>query len=91
MPPQKRDKRFPIKLPPWHEKRLIWWALCKGVFKTSLAQNTLQARIEANAAQIEEMIQELAVDRGMTVTELKRKALDDAGFSIAEDEETDED
>lgn len=89
MPSKKTEKRFPIKLPPWHEKRLIWWALCKGTSKTMLAQNTLQARVEANAGQIEEMIEELARDKGMTITELKRKALDDAGFSMTEDDDDD--
>ena len=82
-----RDRRFSIGLPPWHEKRLIWWSLCKKVKKTQLAQNTLQARIEANAEHIEQMLQELATDSRMTLTELKRKALEEANFTLLDDDD----
>lgn len=77
-------KRFPIKLPPWHEKRLIWWAWCKGVSKTGLAQNTLQARIEANEEMIERMLEEAAADQGISVDELKQKIIEEK--SKSEDE-----
>lgn len=87
MAAKKAEKRFPIKLPPWHEKRLIFWALCKGTSKTMLAQNTLQARIEANAEHIEEMMKELAQDKGKTITELKREALDNANFTLTDEDE----
>jgi len=81
-------KRFPIKLPPWHEKRLIWWAACKGTSKTGLAQNTLQARIEHNKDLIEEMLAEMASDRGISVDELKAELLQKSGFTGAvEDDE----
>lgn len=90
MAPKKRDTRFPIKLPPFHEKRLIFWAACKGTTKTQLAQNTLQARVEANAEQIEEMIRELAADRGKTVTELKRELLEKAKYTPPTDDEDEE-
>lgn len=74
-------KRFPIKLPPWHEKRLIWWAAVKGTTKTMLAQNTLQARIEANSGEIEIMLAERAQETGVTLDHLKRQILDKANFS----------
>jgi ferritin-like protein len=70
------SKRFPIKLPAWHEKYLIWWASLKGVSKTALAQNTLQARLEANKEQIEEMLADRARDLGISVDELKARLLE---------------
>ena len=78
----KLAKRFPIKLPPWHEKRLIWWAFCKGASKTGLAQNTLQARVEANAQQIEDMLKDISADRGIALDDLKQEILDGANFSF---------
>lgn len=80
-------KRFPIKLPPWHEKYLIWWAAMKGGSKTGLAQNVIQARVEANKDQIEEMLADRARDLGITVDELKVQLLQAAGFSPVEIEE----
>jgi len=77
-------KRFPIKLPPWHEKHLIWWAAMKGSSKTGLAQNTIQARVEANKDQILEMLADRANDLGITVEELQQKLLQEAGFSAIE-------
>ena len=83
---QDRGKRFPISLPPWHEKRLIWWAAMKGSSKTGLAQNTLQARIEANEEQIESMLADRAQDEGVSVEDLKASLLDDAGYSLSDEE-----
>ena len=83
----KLAKRFPIKLPPWHEKRLIWWAWCKGASKTGLAQNTLQARVEANAEQIEGMLRDIAADRLVSVDDLKQEILDGANFSFEDPDE----
>jgi predicted DsbA family dithiol-disulfide isomerase len=80
-------KRFPIKLPPWHEKRLIWWAAMKGTTKTMLAQNTLQARIEANANDIEVMLAERAGELGVTVETLKQQLLEKSSFSPDTDDE----
>jgi len=77
-------KRFPIKLPPWHEKHLIWWAAMKGTSKTGLAQNTLQARVEANKDQILEMLADRADDLGITVEDLQQLLLQEAGFSPVE-------
>jgi len=73
-------RRFPIKLPPWHEKRLILWAWCKGTSKTGLAQNILQARVEANEDLIENMLKDTATDQGVNVEDLKRQILEGANF-----------
>ena len=78
-----KKRRFSIGLPPWHEKRLIWWSYIKGVSKTGLAQNTLQARIEANDDQIQTALAELAEDQGLSVDDLKRQILE--GTSQAPD------
>ena len=80
-------KRFPIKLPPWHEKRLIWWASIRGASKTGLAQNLIQAKVEENESKIETMLRDRAKDRGMTVEELKAKLLENAGFDASADED----
>jgi predicted DsbA family dithiol-disulfide isomerase len=80
-------KRFPIKLPVWHEKRPIWWATMKGTTKTTLGQNVIQARVEANDVQIEAMLSDRAKDLGISVDELKAQILADNGFSPMEDEE----
>ena len=91
MAPKQRDTRFPIKLPPWHEKRLIYWAYCKGTTKTQLAQNTLQARIEANEPQIDTMMREVAAELGMTLTELQKVALEKGKYTPPERDEEDDD
>lgn len=78
-------RRFPIGLPPWHEKRLIWWAHLKQTSKTSLAQNTLQARIEANDAMIEAGLAELAADAGVPLDEYKAELLRDTSLSTDEE------
>jgi hypothetical protein len=79
-------KRFPIKLPVWHEKYLLWWAAMKGTSKTALAQNTIQARIEANKDQILEMLGDRAKDLGCTVEELQEQILKEAKFNPSESE-----
>lgn len=86
---KKRDTRFPIKLPPWHEKRLIYWAYCKATTKTQLAQNTLQARVEANADQIDAMMLELAQDRAMSLSELQKEVLESAKYTQLDKEKED--
>lgn len=82
-------KRFPIKVPPWHEKYLIWWAAMKGTSKTGLAQNIIQARVETNKDQIEAMLADRAKDLGITVDELKAQLLQKSGF-VAPDSDEDE-
>lgn len=73
-------RRFPIKLPAWHEKYLILWASMKATSKTGLAQNILQARIESNQTQIEAMLTDYATDKKITVDELKTQILQDNDF-----------
>lgn len=82
-------RRFPIKLPEWHEQYLILWAAMKATSKTGLAQNILQSRVEANQSQIEEMLSAYAKNKNLTVEELKIQILNDNGFS-ANGDETDE-
>jgi len=79
-------KRFPIKFPKWHTKRLLWWAHAKGVSKTGLTQNTMQARIEANEEQIERMMQDLAEEAGMKVKAYKAKVLEEMGYDPTDDD-----
>lgn len=79
-------KRFPIKLPPWHEKRLIWWASMKGTTKSTLAMNTIQARVEANEAQIEAMLRDQSIEMGIPVEQLKSDLLEKAGYSTDDDD-----
>ena len=73
-------KRFSVRLPRWHFKRLIWWAAAKGQSVSGLAERTIAARIEANADQIESMIQEEAEDRGLTIAEVKDRWLKAANY-----------
>ena len=80
-------KRFPIKLPVWHEKRLIWWATMKGTTKTTLGQNVIQARVEANDAQIEAMLSDRAKDLGITVEDLKAQILSENNFSATQEDD----
>jgi hypothetical protein len=74
-------KRFPITLPPWHEKRLLFWAYCKGTTKTQMAINTLQARIEANEQQIDRMLAERAESLGISVEELQQQILEASNWA----------
>jgi hypothetical protein len=59
----------------------------KGTTKTMLAQNTLQARIEANASDIEVMLAERAGELGVTVEALKQQLLEKSGFAPDVDDE----
>jgi len=68
-------KRFSVRLTKWHFKRLIWWAAAKGQSVSGMAERTIAARIEANADQIESMIQEEAEDTGQTIAEVKDRWL----------------
>lgn len=72
----KFGKRRSIRLPAWHEKYLKLWAYIKGVGGTTLSQNILQARIEANKSQIDVMIEDLAKDRNITTEELKTQIVE---------------
>lgn len=69
-------KRYSVRLPAWHMKRLIWWAEAKGQTIAGMWQNVVQARVEANAEQIEEMAADIAADQGVTVGEWKQRMLE---------------
>jgi predicted DsbA family dithiol-disulfide isomerase len=56
-------------------KRLIWWAEAKGQTIAGMWQNVVQARIEANDAQIQQMAEEIAEAKGLTVDEWKQRML----------------
>jgi hypothetical protein len=55
-------------------KRLIWWAEAKGQTIAGMWQNVVQARIEANDDQIQQMAEEIA--KGLTVDEWKQRMLE---------------
>jgi hypothetical protein len=57
-------------------KRLIWWAESKGQTIAGMWQNVVQARIEANADQIEAMAEEAAKDEGLTTEQWKQRMLE---------------
>lgn len=87
-------KRFSIRQPSWHYKRLIWWAYAKGQSISGIAERALAARIEANADQIEGMIADIAQDRGITPDELKQLWLRKARFDpsqFADDDQLSDD
>lgn len=74
------DKRYriTIKIPAWHNKRLREWAALKGVARTTLAGNVLQARIEANDKQIVAMLKSRSEDEGLTIEEFIKKIVNDS-------------
>lgn len=83
-----KRKRFPISLPAWHEKRLIWWAYLKEESKTGLAQNILQARMEANDEIVHSGLRELAIDLGVTVDDLKASILKGTSQDLSKREQS---
>jgi len=78
-------KRIMIRLPSWHAKRLIWWAAAKKQSLAGMAQNVIQARVEANKDLIEEMLQDMANDRGVSLDELKQQLLSEANYAPEDD------
>jgi hypothetical protein len=52
--------RFSVSLPKLYYRRLQIWARLKGTNRATLTSNTIQSRIEANWAQIEKDLEELA-------------------------------
>lgn len=77
-------KKWAIGLPPFHEKLFLCWAYCKGVSKTNLAQNLVQARTEANEQQILAMVDERAETWGVSRSEAVARILDEMGFEEGE-------
>lgn len=65
--------RVMITLPIWHYRYLLKWAFAKKQSKAGMIQNVVQARIEANQAQIDEMIAGIAEASGMTPEELEQE------------------
>ena len=89
----KVGRRWQVGLPPFHEKKFLAWAYSKRQSKTALAQNIIQARIEANLTDIDMMVASQAKDWNVSVEEAEEKIL---GFmkydpSIAEIDSEDDD
>jgi len=42
----------------------------------------LQARVEANAQQVEDMLKDISADRGIAVDDLKQQILEEANFTF---------
>ncbi len=67
--------KFGIQLPEWYERELRLWAKLKGVPRAALAANIIQARIEANRAEIQAQLAAIAQYRGIPVEELVKEWL----------------
>lgn len=85
-------KRFSIRLPRWHYKRLIWWSRAKGQSISGMAERIIAARIEANEEQIERMLEDEAQELGVDVEEVKRRWLEEAKYdpSVFGDDQRDD-
>lgn len=77
-------KRLQVIIPPFYMKRLVAWAFCKKQTKTSLAQNILQARIEANDDLIKKMVAEQATDWGVSEADAWERILAEMGYDPKE-------
>ncbi len=82
----KTGKRWPIGLPPFHEKKFLIWAYCKRQSKTGLGQNIIQARVEANLNDIEMMLADQAKDWDVSVEVAEARILEAMKYdpSVAE-------
>ena len=89
----KVGRRWQVGLPPFHEKKFLLWAYSKRQSKTALAQNIIQARIEANLTDIDIMVASQAKDWNISVKEAEGKILDFMKYdpSIAEIDSEDDD
>jgi len=67
--------RTSVIIPRYHYDLLKLWAYFKCTGVSSLSQNVLQARIEANYDQIILMLESRAKDLGLTPEELKNKII----------------
>ncbi len=63
--------KFGIQLPAWYERRLRLWAHYKGTNRATLAANILQARIEANWAEVDKGLDDVAQSLGISREELE--------------------
>jgi predicted DNA-binding protein len=89
MSPRRNMKRYSVRLPEWHMKRLIWWAEAKGQTIAGMWQNVVQARIEANDDQIQQMAEEIAEAQGIAVDEWKQRMLEKNNYESGDDGTTD--
>jgi hypothetical protein len=67
--------RTSILVPKYHHDLLKLWAYFKCTGVSSLTQNIVQARVEANYEQIMLMLESRANDLGLTPEELKNKII----------------
>lgn len=67
--------RFSISLPDWYVRKLRLWAKLKGTNRATLTANIVQARIEANWAEIERELEAIAKFQGKTLEELEAEWL----------------
>lgn len=70
-------KRLAVRVPLWHYRRLEVLAYLKGTTPTALAGNMIQSRLEDSDEQIERMLHDVAVARGMSADELSAEILHD--------------
>lgn len=83
-------KRFSVRLPSWHYKRLIWLARARGQSVSGMAERIAIEECEANEPLIESMIADKAEDLGLTVEKVKRQWLQDAKYNPADYNDTGE-
>ena len=67
--------RFSVSFPEWFERKLRLWAKLKGTNRATLTGNIVQARIEANWADVEKEIEAIAKHQGKTLSELEAEWL----------------
>jgi hypothetical protein len=65
--------RFQITVPELHHYRLCAWAYLKGTNRATLAGNIVQSRVEANWADVDQGLNDLAKLKGMTREELDKE------------------
>jgi hypothetical protein len=73
VPPE--NIRFTVQLPPWYDRKLRLWAKLKGTARATLMANVVQARIEANWADVERDIEAISTQRGITRQDLEAEWL----------------
>ncbi len=69
--------RTQVQLPKYHANRGKIWAWCKSRPLATLIGDVFQARVEANADEIDLILNERAKDLGITPDELRQRILND--------------
>ena len=69
--------RFAVTSPDWYHRKLQLWAKLKGTNRATLAMNIVQARIDANWADIDKELDSIARYEGVSREELEAKWLKD--------------